>query len=98
MLFYNILKNPQVVKAIVQEIDDNLPRLSPSRAAHSFDGLERLAYVSACIKENFRKDSVFNMTLWRRVIGPDGLFIDGDLIPRGVRLSAHPILSFQFSV
>jgi cytochrome P450 len=87
MLFYNLLQNPLALQDITAEIDSKLPKLDPDQASYAFDGLESLEHVVACVRENFRMDPVFTMTLWRRVTSPMGTEIGDHLIPHGVSFS-----------
>jgi cytochrome P450 len=84
MLFYNISKNAAVLDQATQEIDTKLPNLPEGNCARAFDGLESLEYVVACVRENFRTDPVFTMTLWRYVQDPAGVRIGNTIVPPGV--------------
>lgn len=69
----------------VEEIDTNLPPLSPQRSAYSVSDVESsLTYLRQCVRENFRITPVFTMPLARRVMPPEGVVIAGRHIPRGV--------------
>lgn len=84
MLFYNLFKTPNFLRHVISEIDSKLPRLEADQASYAFDGLESLDYVVASVRENFRTDPVFTMTLWRRVKSEEGVIIGDRRIPCGV--------------
>jgi cytochrome P450 len=92
MLFYNLLQRPAALGDVTAEIDSKLPPLEPGQSSYSFDGLESLDRLVACIRENFRTDPVFTMTLWRRVTKSEGVQIGDDIIPRGVSSSLDVLL------
>ncbi|KAK5683854.1 hypothetical protein LTS10_003717 [Elasticomyces elasticus] len=83
VLLANMARHPEHLKRFVAEIDERLPTLKPEQAAYSMVGLEeKLDFVNACIKENYRKDPVatFNMTR----VPPEDAFVDGHHVPAGV--------------
>ncbi|OCL14612.1 cytochrome P450 [Glonium stellatum] len=86
MLFYNLFRNPAALREVTAEIDSHLLMLNPDQPSYSFDNLESMEHVVACVRENFRMDPVFTMTLWRRVTNPDGVQIGDNLIPQGTNV------------
>jgi benzoate 4-monooxygenase len=84
MLLYNLLQNQSVLCRITAELDSKLPSLVTNQASYAFDGLESLENIVACVRDNFRTDSVFTMTLWRRVNNLEGATIGDYQVPCGV--------------
>lgn len=85
LLFYHLLHNPDVYKRLMEELELELPALDSG--AHPYTGLEnRLPFIMACIRENFRCTPVFTMPLVRTiaVTKAEGMEIEGELIPQGV--------------
>jgi len=61
--------------------------MDENEAAYPMNHLETLDYLMVCIKESFRMHAIFNMTLNRLVISPEGAAIAGHHIPYGVSSS-----------
>jgi cytochrome P450 len=83
-LFANLARHPEHLRRFVAELDERLAPLAPDQAAYSMTGLdEKLDFVNACVKENFRKDPVgtFNMP---RTVPREGAVVDGFAVPGGV--------------
>lgn len=87
VLFYYLTHNPDIMAKVVKEIDE---RVEDAQGVHDFVGLEsKLPYTLACIREGFRISPVAALLLPRRVIEAPGVYIDGELIPRGVSSAAQ---------
>ncbi|KAK3624134.1 hypothetical protein LTR56_021167 [Elasticomyces elasticus] len=88
VLIASLARHPEHLKRFVAEIDERLPALKPEQAAYSMVGLEeKLDFVNACIRENYRKDPVatFNMTR----VPPKDAFVDGHHVPAGTQCSVN---------
>ncbi|KAK0352567.1 hypothetical protein LTR02_017322 [Friedmanniomyces endolithicus] len=88
-LFANLARSPGSLERFVAEVDERLPPLKPDQGAYGITGLEeKLDFVNACIKENFRKDAVatFNMP---RSVPPEGAMIDGHFVPGDTQCSVN---------
>lgn len=83
LLFAHLLQNPTILTHVLDELDHELGDIKT--AIPPIEGLEaRLPYMMACIQENFRINPVFTMPLPREVMAPEGVEIDGHLIPQHV--------------
>ncbi|KAI8962598.1 putative cytochrome P450 [Daldinia sp. FL1419] len=94
LLFWHLLHDDQVLQRVDQEIRDTLGDLPKDKISYPIKDLESsLNYTGACIQESFRISPVFNMCLWRRVISPEGVNIDGFHIPQNtnVAISNHAL-------
>ncbi|KIW17543.1 hypothetical protein PV08_04737 [Exophiala spinifera] len=81
VLFYYLTHNPHVLAKMVKEIDE---RISDDQEVYDFAGLEsQLPYTLAVIRESFRMSPVAALLLPRVVIDPQGMLINGQLIPQG---------------
>ncbi|CVL13713.1 related to cytochrome P450 CYP3/CYP5/CYP6/CYP9 subfamilies [Fusarium proliferatum] len=81
LLFSHILRNPETLNNVIQELDSNLP--NHTGPVISYENLEKdLPYTRACIQENFRINPVFTMPLPRKIMAPGGFVIQGLQIPQ----------------
>ncbi|KAI1483473.1 putative cytochrome P450 [Daldinia eschscholtzii] len=88
LLFWHLLHNEQALQRVDKEIRDTLGDLPDDRISYPIKGLESsLSYTAACIQESFRISPVFTMCLWRRVLNPEGVNIDGCHIPQNTNLA-----------
>jgi cytochrome P450 len=86
LLFWHLMYNPEIMAKVVQEIDANLPRLTPEQRTYSIEGLEKsIPYTMACIQENCRMDLVVTFPAFRWVGDKEGAGLGGHQIPYGVR-------------
>jgi len=86
VLFWYLLHNPEHLEKCVEEMNEKLGSLDENVAAYPMDHLETLDYLMICIKESFRMHAIFNMTLNRLVISPEGAVIAGHNIPHGTEV------------
>lgn len=85
LLFWHLLHDDQALKRVDDEIRDTLGDLPDDKISYPIKGLESsLNYTGVCIQESFRISPVFTMCLWRRVLNPGGVDIDGYNIPQNV--------------
>lgn len=91
MLFWYLLKNPEVLKRVVAEMDANVP-LKKEGGVYPHVGLDAdsFLYTSACINEAFRMTPAVGMLMPRVVTDPLGQTIDGHVIPKEVSLANDP--------
>ncbi|TKA64938.1 hypothetical protein B0A55_10958, partial [Friedmanniomyces simplex] len=69
-------------------LDERLPPLKPDQAAYHIAGLEeKLDFVNACIRENYRKDPVATFNMPR--VPPKGAVVDGHYVPGGTQCSVN---------
>ncbi|TKA64446.1 hypothetical protein B0A55_09892 [Friedmanniomyces simplex] len=87
-LFANLSRNPECLRRFVTELDERLPPLKPDQAAYHIAGLEeKLDFVNACIRENYRKDPVATFNMPR--VPPKGAVVDGHYVPGGTQCSVN---------
>jgi benzoate 4-monooxygenase len=74
LLFSHLIRNPETLNEVTQELDSNL--FNNMGRAISYENLEKdLPYTLACIYENFRINPVFSLPLPRKTMTPGGLVI-----------------------
>ncbi|KAI2780876.1 putative cytochrome P450 [Daldinia loculata] len=88
LLFWHLLHDDQALKRVDDEIRDTLGDLPDDKISYPIKGLESsLNYTGVCIQESFRISPVFTMCLWRRVLNPRGIDIDGYHVPHNTNVS-----------
>jgi len=93
-LFSHLLQNAPILEKVIAEIDSKVST-APGEAVQ-ITGLEQqIPYSMACIQENFRINSVFTMTLPRKVAITGGVGIDGHWVPENVSSPLTPRFSLH---
>ncbi|KAH8816733.1 putative benzoate 4-monooxygenase cytochrome P450 [Xylogone sp. PMI_703] len=84
ILFYHLLRNPQILASVVEEIDTQLSSEPQAFGIYEYGGLEsKLPYTLACLREGFRITPIAAHLLPREVINPQGVRIGNENIPQG---------------
>ena len=81
-ILYHLIKNPETLRKLRQEIEDMSSKGTLSNPA-KFKEAQRLLYLQAVIKEGLRMYSATGFPLWRAVPEP-GVTLSGKFFPPGV--------------
>ncbi|GFF74814.1 hypothetical protein IFM60648_04287 [Aspergillus lentulus] len=86
--FYHILSNPKIKERLVQAIDEAMPEAGKFIPLQS---LEKVEYLTACVKESIRVGMAVPGRLPRVVPAGDPFIVEGKVVPPGtiVSMSAY---------
>lgn len=87
--FFYLLKNPQTMKALEQEIFRATASNGNSKSCVSWVETQQMPYLDAVIKEALRIHPVVGMAL-ERAVPPGGITIYGHYLPEGVLVGISP--------
>ncbi|GAB1312601.1 Averantin oxidoreductase [Madurella fahalii] len=89
-LTYYLLRNPDKMRKLVQEIRGAIP----CEDDFTLENLQRLKYLGACIEEGLRLYPPVPVPLWR-VTPREGTTICDEYIPGGVRVAVSSFIAFK---
>ena len=81
-VIYNLLKNPDCKRKLVEEIDIQMKEVGSAKFI-TLEQTKRMPYLQACLYEGLRLHPAVGMSL-PRVTPAGGIEIDGHFIPEGV--------------
>ena len=93
-IFYHLLKSPETMNKLCQEIDAHFPPLRSTEESKEYNEVmfseaQKLPYLDACLKETFRIHPALGGQLLERVVPPGGALIDGVFVPGGTIVSGN---------
>jgi cytochrome P450 len=93
-VLYQLLKNPETMKKLVEELDAALEDDDNEHGVVSYDRVKHLPYLRACLDESLRLFPPTPHALPRET-PPDGLSILDDYIPGGVSVGMSALVAHR---
>lgn len=101
--FYYILRQPEKMRRLVDEVDSHFPNIPATDQATSFDQIvvsfsdsQKLPYLDACLKETFRFHPSLGGMVLERITPAEGATICGEFIPGNTRVCCNAWITHRY--